>query len=205
MNTLLKKIPLDLFNIILEYYDDFEYNILFKLKQNLNKYKHIQIWINNYNSIASIQRFKIHNIFKNDSFLYINIRLLKYNININRNNFFYINSLDINTLKNINKFFKFLFLIQGIHTKINVIKLENNILSLKIFLKKYIILQCSLFSKYRLELIKNRISEYDIKNNLYSLQQHEISINNFTEKISLLYDIFKFPNNNYNKIYTLII
>ena len=210
MNILSKKFSLDLFTIILDYYDDFEYNTLTRLKHNLNKYKHVQIWINKYTSIGSMQKFQIDSLSKSENFLYMNIRL-DCNINNKLKNYFYIDNLDIITIKNIKIFFEFLFLINRMNVSVDIIKLDNNILYLKILLKNYIVnyiiqntLGKNVFNQYRFELIRNRISEYDINCNTVYLQEDEHSINKFIQKICLLYDIFDFPNNN-NKIYRLII
>ena len=133
------------------------------------------------------------------------------NINNKLKNYFYIDNLDIITIKNIKIFFEFLFLINRMNVSVDVIKLDNNILYLKILLKNYIVnyiiqntLGNNVFHEYRFELIRNRISEYDIDCNAVYLHEDEHSINKFRQKISLLYDIFEFPNNN-NKIYRLII
>jgi hypothetical protein len=210
MNILSKNFSKELLNIILEYYDDFQDNTLNRLKYNLNKYKHVQIWMNKYTSVGSMQKFKIDSLSKSENFLYMNI-ILECNINKNLKNYFYIDNLDIITIQNIKIFFEFLFLINRINVSVDVIKLDNNILYLKIFLKNYIVnyfIQHTtgtyIFHKYRLELIRNRISDYDIDCNSVYLQEDEHSINNFRKKISLLYYIFDFPNINYNKIYTLI-
>jgi hypothetical protein len=210
MNILSKNFPKDIFNIILEYYDDFQHNTLIRLKYNLNKYKHVQIWMNKYTSVGSMHKFKIDSLSKSENFLYMNI-ILESNVNKNLKNYFYIDNLDIITLQNIKIFFKFLFLINRMNVSIDVIKLENNILYLKIFLKNYIVNYLiqyntgqNIFHKYRLELIRNKISEYDINCNAVYIQEDEHSINKFRQQISLLYDIFEFPNINYNKIYTLI-
>ena len=210
MNILSKNFSLDLLTIILEYYDDFQYNTLTRLKNSLNKHKHLQIWINKYTTIGSMQKFTIDYLSKYENFLYMNITL-DCNINKKLKNYFYIDNLDIITLQNIKNFFEFLFLIHRINVCVNIIKLDNNILYLKIFLKNYIVnyitkitSEINIFHNYRFELIKNKISEYDINCNSVLLQEDEHSINNFRQKISLLYDIFKFPNINYNKIYTLI-
>ncbi len=210
MNILSKKFPIDLLNIILEYYDDFQDNTLIRLKYNFNKYKHVQIWMNKYTRVGSMQKFKIDSVSKCENFLYMNI-ILESNVNKNLKNYFYIDNLDIITIQNIKNFFEFLFLINRINVSVDVIKLENNILYLKFFLKNYIVNYLiqntsgtNIFHKYRLELIRNRISDYDIDCNAVYLQEDEHSINNFRQKIALLYDIFEFPNNN-NKIYRLII
>ena len=210
MNILSKNFPKDLLNIILEYYDDFQDNTLNRLKYNLNKYKHVQIWMNKYTRVGSMQKFKIDSLSKSENFLYMNI-ILESNVNKNLKNYFYIDNLDIITIQNIKNFFEFLFLINRINVSVYVIKLDNNILYLKIFLKNYIVnyviqytTGTNLFHKYRFELIRNRISDYDIDCNSVYLQEDEHSINNFRQKIGLLYHIFEFPNINYNKIYTLI-
>ena len=84
----LTKFPIDIFTIIMDYYNDIEYNKLITLKSCLNNYKHIQIWRDDYTKMSITQKFIIDNIiiFKDN---YLRLEISLGNSNLERPNYFF--------------------------------------------------------------------------------------------------------------------
>ena len=198
-----EKFPIDIFTIIMDYYNDIEYNKLIRLKDGLNKYKHIQIWRDDYTKTSITQKFIIDNIIKfKDNFLRLEISLG--NSDLERPNYFFLEKLTISNLKNINRFFKLLFLIHGYI--INVDDVYKN--DRKMIINIYLIginhdFDSILYSEYGVEIIKNRISHYNITHNICLLQEDKYSLINIRNTFISIHKIFNIPYD-YVQKFTLI-
>ena len=202
-NNYLIKFPIDVFNIIMDYYNDIEYQKLIRLKDGLNRYRHIQIWRDDYTKMSITQRFTINNIIKfKDNFLRLEIILG--DSDLERPNYFFLEKLSKSNLRNINRFFRLLFLIHGYN--INVDDVYKN--DRKMIFNIYLIninhdVTSILFSEFRNEITKNRISQYNILDNIFYLQENEYSLINITNTFTAIYEIFGVPTT-YLEKFTLI-
>ena len=189
----LKKFPIDIFTIIMDYYNDIEYNKLIRLKDGLNRYKEIQIWRDDYTKMSNTQKFIIDNIFKfKDNYLKLEIRLG--DSDLERSNNFFLEKLSITNLKNINRFFKLLFLIHGYN--INVDDVYKN--DRKMIINIHLIntnhdVTSILYSQFRNEIVKNRISQYNILDNIFYLEENEYSLINIRNTFTTIYELFGVP------------
>jgi hypothetical protein len=187
----------------MDYYNDIEYQKLIRLKDGLNRYRHIQIWRDDYTKMSITQRFTINNIIKfKDNFLRLEIILG--DSDLERPNYFFLEKLSKSNLRNINRFFRLLFLIHGYN--INVDDVYKN--DRKMIFNIYLIninhdVTSILFSEFRNEITKNRISQYNILDNIFYLQENEYSLINITNTFTAIYEIFGVPTT-YLEKFTLI-
>ena len=188
-----EKFPIDIFTIIMDYYNDIEYNKLIKLKDGLNNYKHIQIWRDHYTKMSITQRFIIDNIIKfKDNYLRLEITLG--NSDLERPNYFFLEKLTISNLKNINRFFRLLFLIHGYN--INVDDVYKN--DRKMIINIHLIginhdVTSILYSEFKDEIVKNKISQYLILDNICLLQEDQYTLINIRNTFISIHKLFNIP------------
>ena len=192
-NNYLKKFPIDIFTIIMDYYNDIEYQKLIRLKDGLNRYKEIQIWRDHYTKMSNTQKFIIDNIIKfKDNFLRLEITLG--NSDLERTNNFFLEKLSNNNLRNINRFFRLLFLIHGYI--INVDDVYKN--DRKMIINIHLIdinhdVTSILYSEFRYEIVKNKISQYNILDNIFYLEENEYCLINIRNTFTTIYKLFNIP------------
>ena len=192
-NNYLKKFPIVIFTIIMDYYNDIEYNKLIKLKDGLNRYKEIQIWRDDYTKMSNTQKFIIDNIFKfKDNFLRLEISLG--NNDLEKSDYFFLEKLSITNLNNINRFFKLLFLIHGYI--INVDDVYKN--DRKMIINIHLIginhdFDSILCSEFKDEIVKNKISQYKILTNIFYLEEKEYYLINIRNTFTTIYELFGVP------------
>ena len=192
-NNYLKKFPIDIFTIIMDYYNDIEYQKLIRLKDGLNRYKEIQIWRDHYTKMSNTQKFIIDNIFKfKDNFLRLEITLG--NSDLERANNFFLEKLSNNNLRNINRFFRLLFLIHGYIINVDDVYKNDRKMIINIHLIDINHDFTSIFySEFKDEIVKNKISQYKILTNIFYLEEKEYYLINIRNTFTTIYELFGVP------------
>ena len=150
--------------------------------------------------MSNTQKFRIDNIIKFQN-NYLRLEITLGNCDLERPNYFFLEKLTISNLKNINRFFKLLFLIHGYN--INVDDVYKN--DRKMIINIHLIdinhdVNTILYSKFRNEIVKNRISHYNIRHNICLLEEDQYSLNKNINVFISINKIFNIPYNHLEKI-----
>ena len=187
--AILKKIPIDIAKIIIEYYDDVEQSKLYRLMTSLNKYMHTQIWRDNKTRMGKTQKGIIVDMEKINNMLYMTV-ITSDSPNQKRNHFL-LNSMDNNNINNISIFFRLIFMIHGLNIEIYDIHFNGNIIMLSLYLKNSINnINTILYSEFSDELNMARINKHNIRKNISCLYEDEDSLLEIKKRFSVLYTIF---------------